>query len=370
MKLRIIATFLILVPGLISAQQLNQVTITGKLSETGNYKIIYLDSLDLKSGYPVSSDSLRKDGSFLIKANIPTTNLFRLRLDDKNFLTLILSPGEKVIFTSKGPKLGVDALVKGSKHSEILYNTIGSLRKLDQARDSLNKAYNEVQTSPDRETLSAAIIKEFNKADSLQKVILTNAINQDPASLAWLFFQDRIDIAKDFPLVDKFDSQLIKNYPDNPFVKAYHQQVESERKTAIGSPAPDIALPDKDGVTRKLSSLKGKVVLLDFWASWCGPCRRENPNVVRIYNEYHGKGFEIFSVSLDKDREAWLRGIETDKLIWPDHVSDLKYWKSEGAAIYGVTAIPYTVLIDRSGKIAAKKLRGEDLEAKIKELLQ
>jgi len=148
----------------------------------------------------------------------------------------------------------------------------------------------------------------------------------------------------------------------------YHQQVEVERKTAIGATAPEIELTDRDGKIRKLSSLKGKVVLIDFWASWCGPCRKENPNVVNIYGKYHDQGFEVYSVSLDKDRDSWLAAIAKDNLVWPNHVSDLKYWKSAGAAAYGVTAIPFTVLVDRKGKIVAKKLRGDDLETKVKEL--
>jgi thiol-disulfide isomerase/thioredoxin len=161
---------------------------------------------------------------------------------------------------------------------------------------------------------------------------------------------------------------MFKAYPENEFVKQYHQQVEVERKTAIGFPAPDIALTDPEGKLLKLSSLKGKVVLIDFWASWCGPCRKENPNVVAVYNQYKDKGFEVFSVSLDKDRDSWLAAIAKDNLIWPNHVSDLKYWKSAGAAAYGVTSIPFTVLVDRKGNIVAKKLRGEELEKQVKEL--
>jgi len=109
-------------------------------------------------------------------------------------------------------------------------------------------------------------------------------------------------------------------------------------------------------------------VLIDFWASWCGPCRKENPHVVNIYSKYHDKGFEIFSVSLDKDKTSWINAIAKDNLTWANHVSDLKYWKSAAALDYGVSSIPYTVLIDKKGKIVAKKLRGEALENKIKEL--
>ena len=175
-------------------------------------------------------------------------------------------------------------------------------------------------------------------------------------------------MSTDFDIIDKTDAATFKAYPENPFVQQHHQMVEVERKTAIGSPAPEISLMDTEGKIRKLSSLKGKVVLIDFWASWCGPCRKENPHVVAMYGKYKDKGFEIYSVSLDKDRESWLKAIAKDNLTWPNHVSDLKYWKSEGAAAYGVTAIPFTVLVDKKGKIVAKKLRGEELENKVKEL--
>ena len=119
----------------------------------------------------------------------------------------------------------------------------------------------------------------------------------------------------------------------------------------------------------KLSSTKGKVVLLDFWASWCGPCRRENPNVVRTYEEYKDKGFTVFSVSLDKQADKWKAAIEKDNLVWNTHVSDLKGWSSKAGKAYGVSGIPATFLIDENGKIIAKNLRGSQLEQKLKEVL-
>ena len=114
--------------------------------------------------------------------------------------------------------------------------------------------------------------------------------------------------------------------------------------------------------------MRGKVVLIDFWASWCGPCRRENPNVVKLYEKYKDKGFEIFSISLDKDKTAWIKAIKDDNLKWTNHVSDLKYWSSEAAKLYGVSSIPSTVLIDKEGRVIAKNLRGRDLELKMKEI--
>jgi len=136
-----------------------------------------------------------------------------------------------------------------------------------------------------------------------------------------------------------------------------------------GMAMPDIALNDPNGKERALSDLRGKVVLVDFWASWCGPCRRENPNVVRAYNEYKDRGFEVFSVSLDKTTEKWQRAIEQDGLIWPNHISDLKGWNSIVTDIYGISSIPHAILIDQQGTVVATHLRGSQLESALEKLL-
>jgi peroxiredoxin len=153
-------------------------------------------------------------------------------------------------------------------------------------------------------------------------------------------------------------------------IKAQEASKKAEGSTAIGAVAPDMAFTSPDGKVLKLSDLRGKIVLVDFWASWCRPCRMENPNVVAAYKKFKDKGFTIYSVSLDQDATRWKQAIEQDGLIWPNHVSDLKGWQSEAARLYGVQGIPAQFLLDKEGKILAKNLRGEQLEQALSDLLK
>jgi len=216
-------------------------------------------------------------------------------------------------------------------------------------------------------------ISQFEFPDDTHKLLIENLLAQIPTTsntykLALSGVINSLQTKKhaNFP---HFAKRFIEKYKttDKQSVSMLEQQVAQLAAFIVGAAAPDFSQNNPDGNPMKLSDLKGKVVLVDFWASWCGPCRGENPNVVRMYNKYKNKGFEILGVSLDNSKDRWLGAIQQDGLTWY-HVSDLRGWANEVAQMYGVTSIPHTVLVDQEGKIIARNLRGSTLEAKLKEL--
>ena len=219
-----------------------------------------------------------------------------------------------------------------------------------------------------------AVVKKYqdmyNAEERIKNDSLVALMRKNKSDIAVMIFLDSyFPKEKNIDFYTEIIEALSENYPEHQLVQSYKDQLTVYKGTAGGSIAPELAFPNPDGQIMKLSDLRGKVVLLDFWASWCRPCRNANPGVVAIYNKYKDSGFDVFSVSLDRDKNSWKNAIAADKLDWPNHVSDLKQWASAAAALYGVHSIPTTYLIDKNGRIVAKNLHGAELENKIKELL-
>jgi thiol-disulfide isomerase/thioredoxin len=217
------------------------------------------------------------------------------------------------------------------------------------------------------------VLASVNMPDANQKDFLDRLLQQIPENSRTYMLALGGAIAglqsKKSPLLAVYVKRYVDKYQktEPEAVALVQQYLKVPAGSAVGGEAPDFTMNTPDGQPLSLKSFRGKVLLVDFWASWCGPCRRENPHVVEAYHKYHPKGFDVLGVSLDKSRDPWLAAIEKDGLVW-NHVSDLKGWQNSAAQLYGVTSIPHTVLLDKEGKIIARNLRGPALDAKLKEI--
>ena len=224
----------------------------------------------------------------------------------------------------------------------------------------------EIQVDPKQEKRIQA---EFTQAQAASTAKIKELIPQMGSHLVALWATNFLPAEKEMASLEDIANRLAKARPNHPQVKQFVANLQRLQGVNEGAMAPEINLATPEGPNLALSSLRGKYVLIDFWASWCGPCRRENPNVAKTYAAYKDKGFEIYGVSLDQDREAWLKAIEKDQLVWK-HVSDLKYWSSAGAQAYQVNSIPQTFLLDKEGRILAKGLRGAALDQYLAQLFK
>ncbi len=269
----------------------------------------------------------------------------------------------------EGLNEGVYLLRIGARRAALVLNGTENTVELNGDLPLLDRYQFTVNGSPSSETFRAFLDNAMNgNSPTLEEVQQFVASTPDPHVAAFTAHFLGSSNPQYLALQQQGQARLAQAYPQSEmttafaaYLSAYQAQVETQKRGGpirVGDLAPDIVMDGPKGQSYALSQLKGKVVLLDFWASWCAPCRRENPNVVEVYNKYKDQGFTVFSVSLDRTKDAWLRAIEQDKLSWPTHVSDLQYWNSAAAKLYGVRGIPATFLIDREGNIAATGLRG------------
>ena len=347
--------------------------LKGTLSDS-KAETLYLEKLGSAKQVIIDSVILDENGNFEFTNYTPKIGFYRIKTNDKNFAMLVLDSADKVTITGSVKDLGNTFKVEGSSETTIFieYNNLSKSR--DIKLDSLNKAFQLLMEankmdSKRMDSLSAIFETPYNSIINQSNILMVDKISKNTNMYSSIMAIQALDPDKYSDLYKSLDAGLSKKFPKDKNVIMFHEVVERMLSTNVGQFAPEISLPSPDGKEIALSSLKGKLVLIDFWASWCGPCRKEMPNVVKIYSKFKNKGFEIYGVSLDQDKEKWMEAITKDGINWPQ-VSDLKYWDNVAARIYNVQGIPYTVLIDKDGKIIAKNLRGQELEKKIAEVLK
>ena len=354
--------------------------IKGTLSNSKG-EMIYLEKLAQQGVSKVDSTTINEKGEFLMNSFSPSIGFYRLRITDANFAMMVLDSAQKVSITGDARDLGNTFKVEGSPDTKLFleYNALAQNQK--RRTDSLENIFRTALVtmkldSLRADSLSKVLQKPYEDMSKEYSEVVANKIKGNASSFASIMAIQQLRPEEYLDVFVALDKGLTEKYPDNTDIKSFHGMVQQTAmmvsKTEaikVGNEAPELILPMPNDKELALSSLRGKVVLIDFWASWCGPCRKEMPNVKKAYEKYKSKGFEIYGVSLDKERDAWLEAISKDGLTWPQ-VSDLKFWQSEAAQIYAVQSIPFTVLIDKDGKILATELRGAELEKKLAEILK
>ncbi|MFH1005347.1 MAG: TlpA disulfide reductase family protein [Bacteroidota bacterium] len=369
-----------------SEKEKSNYQIHGKITN-GKGLMFLLVNMNTSQMEVIDSVIANENGEFYFLKKVPEKGFYNIKISQTDFATIILDSTEKLTFEADATNLAKTYKVSGSKDSEIFLKfneqSEKNFKKVDvlkQKQDSIRKVFevflNTTKDSVSIDSLSKILEPTFNKfSEKIQKisdehnVFLKKFIDENLGSFATLSAIQMMNLDENISYYEKVVDALTKKYPNMERLKGFYNYVQDAKRLSVGAMAPDITMNTPDGKPLSLSSLKGKIVLIDFWASWCKPCRADNPFVVKIYNKYKDKGFDIFSVSLDLNKKAWIEAIAKDKLSWKNHVSDLKQWNSPITKLYDFNAIPFTCLIDREGKIVGKKLRGPSLEEKIKELI-
>nr|MBI1230687.1 redoxin domain-containing protein [Cytophagales bacterium] len=338
------------------------VTIEGKLSNSPE-GLLTLSAYTNEGTSLLDTIQTNNNGKFSYELVLDGPNFYELNLMDEKAIRLALY--DEDVFISYDFEAETSE-IQGSEDTKMLQKIDDITEVYQNEINSLNDEYYEVMADRDQAAIRAIQEKAMQlEANHSQRV--KAAIHEMNGSFAALAGLGMLNPRNDFSFLDSTVTVLHEKYPDMKMIASWKQELDELRALSIGQPAPEISLPNPEGETVSLSDYRGKYVLIDFWAGWCKPCRDENPNVVRLYEKYKDKGFEVFGVSLDRTKEMWVKAIEEDNLTWPQ-VSDLKYFNSEAAETYQINAIPATYMIDPDGNIVAKDLRGISLEQKLSEL--
>lgn len=319
-----------------------------------------------EEGKWVTQDSVQlKDGKFTFTGKIGLPELFYLGLKNKEGYFPFFIENANITLKAFADSLDKTEVTGSATHD--LYKTF--LKQDDMYNQKLEALYKDYMAAKEaNDTVKVQSMEAgFDAIQKEQSAAMKDFILKNGKSVvsAYLALSNAYNF--DLDNLKEINKAMDASISDSKYVKKLKEREETLSKLTPGNVAPDFSLNDTTGKAVSLSSFRGSYVLVDFWASWCGPCRAENPNVVAAYAKYHEKGFTVLGVSLDEDKDKWMEAIRKDKLTWT-HISDLIGWNNAAAKLYGVMSIPANFLLDKEGKIIGSSLRGEDLNKKLEEI--
>ena len=362
-----ICSFLLLFP-LLSFGQGQPFQISGQIFSSGADSV-YLSQQFGTTFKDYYASPISAKGNFELKGRLAGPDYYILRVGQNN-LNLVIRDSTPIQIFGDGRNLLQFCNFVNSEESRQMHEYVVLNANWRAKADSALAA---IKTDPTKE---ADINSYMTQAYSQFQTALQSYVAMYANSAALILPLSSIQPDQDFASYEKLIIPLYQSFSQSAILQNLYKNFLSEKQArdaanpfAKGKTVPDFEELRTDGKKKmKLSDLKGQVVLLDFWASWCGPCRAENPNVVQNYQKYKDAGFTVMSVSLDSNKDKWLAAIEADQLVWPNHVSDLGGWKSKVAVLYGVQSIPFTVLLDKEGRVIATNLRGAALEQTLQQI--
>ena len=366
----IISSLFLVSAFLFSCKDNTAFTISGTIKNPEKIKKVYLLQADSSQFKVADSTGLDADGAFKFKRSAAIANLFKVKVDTTSF-DLIAQNGDAIELNTDLNDKTHAYTVNGSQATTDL-KTFNDFSKVynDQNNKVIAEFEEKSQNNPQRsDSLLKIYMPVFQKNQASYSTKVIQFASEHKESLAGFYAINALDAVKFEQQLVAYADELKGDITHNPAVQQFIKTMENAKPLSIGHQAPDFTINSIDGKPVKLSDFKGKYVMVDFWASWCVPCRQENPNVVKQYAAFKDKGFNILSISLDKDKAAWQKAIDADHLSWTQ-ASDLNSFQGAAEMLYHIEAIPSNFIIDPKGDIVAKNLRGTDLEDFLKTTLK